>query len=52
MTDTHKDDDPAILTTTEARSAKRVKGMPLVLGVSLAAVILGVILFMLFFTTA
>ncbi len=52
MTETHTDADPAELTTTEARSAKRVKGMTLVLGISMAAVILGIILFMLFFTAA
>jgi len=52
MTDTHTDNDPAVLTTTEARSAKPVKGMTLVLGISMTAVILGVILFMVFFTAA
>jgi len=52
MTEQHTDNSPAELTTNEARSARRVKGMTLVLGISMTAVILGVILFMLFFTTA
>ena len=37
---THTDTHPVKLTTNEARAARRVKGMPLVLGISTAAAII------------
>lgn len=49
MTKHHDDNDPAVLDKTEARGAKPVKGMPWVLGVSMAAVIVGIIIFVLIF---
>jgi hypothetical protein len=48
MTETHTPNDPAELTPREARAAKPVKGMPIVLGASTAAV---VILFLVAFLT-
>jgi hypothetical protein len=40
MTETHTNLDPAELTPREARAAKPVKGMPYVLGISIAAVVI------------
>lgn len=40
MTEHHTPEDPAVLDKTEARCAQPVKGMPWVLGVSTAAVVL------------
>ncbi|WP_169331812.1 hypothetical protein [Robiginitomaculum antarcticum] len=49
MTEHHDDNDPAVLDQTESRGAKPVKGMPWVLGGSIAAVLVGIVIFVLIF---
>ena len=39
MTEMHTPDDPAELTAEQATAAKPVKGMPYVLGISIAAIV-------------
>jgi len=40
MTDKHTENKPAKLSAREATAAKPVKGMPLVLGISITAVVI------------